>query len=146
MAEEKKDLRIRKTQRELAAALLTLLEKISFGNITVNDIFTQAMVSRSAFYAHFDDKYALLRMCADGLMQQLFGGVKESGTPLRWQDVLEKVKENVKIFRNLMLADQDVEVMELTRASFHRGFEALLATHPKMQDGLPGLAEVVSVY
>lgn len=56
MREDKQDLRIKKTQRLLALAMLTLLEKEGFSKITANDICTEAMISRSAFYSHFEDK------------------------------------------------------------------------------------------
>lgn len=57
---KKEDLRIRKTKKALYSALLALLNRQKFLKITVNDICQEALVSRTAFYDHFQDKYDLL--------------------------------------------------------------------------------------
>ena len=46
-------------------SLLTLLKGNPFNKITVNDVCTEALVSRSAFYANFKDKYDLLSFCLE---------------------------------------------------------------------------------
>jgi len=61
----KKDLRVIKTKKYLLKAFQSLLYKKSFDKITVNDICEKALVSRAAFYTHYNDKYALLK---DSLM------------------------------------------------------------------------------
>jgi AcrR family transcriptional regulator len=67
---KKEDLRIKKTKKILAEAMFTLLETRHFAKITVFDICDEALVSRAAFYAHFTDKYALLRYCLSLLREQ----------------------------------------------------------------------------
>ena len=57
---EKKDLRIIKTQMNLYSALTNLLKTKSFENIKVSDICSEALVNRSTFYDHYNDKYELL--------------------------------------------------------------------------------------
>lgn len=57
---EKKDLRIIKTQRNLYNALTNLLKVKSFESIKVSDICQEALVNRSTFYDHYNDKYELL--------------------------------------------------------------------------------------
>ena len=56
----KKDLRIIKTQNSLRLALTNLLKNNSFEEIKVSDICNEALVNRSTFYAHYNDKYELL--------------------------------------------------------------------------------------
>lgn len=58
---ENKDLRRRKTEKTLNAAMLSLLEKRNFRKITVGDICNEALISRATFYAHFADKYDFLK-------------------------------------------------------------------------------------
>lgn len=58
--EKKEDLRIRRTYKLLFEALLALLEERPFEKISVTDICDQAMVHRTTFYKHFEDKYHLL--------------------------------------------------------------------------------------
>ena len=57
----KEDLRQRRTKKLLTEALLFLMEEQPFSEISVVDICQRAMVHRTTFYAHFEDKYALLR-------------------------------------------------------------------------------------
>lgn len=57
----KEDLRQRRTKKLLIEALLSLMEEQPFSEISVVDICQRAMVHRTTFYAHFEDKYALLR-------------------------------------------------------------------------------------
>lgn len=54
------DRRVRKTQTAIKDALITLLEKKRFEEITIQEISNLADVNRSTFYTHFIDKYDLL--------------------------------------------------------------------------------------
>lgn len=53
------DLRFVRTEKALINAIKDLLAEKDFNAITINDICTQASVSRTAFYQHYEDKYAL---------------------------------------------------------------------------------------
>lgn len=55
------DLRQRRTKKFLVTALVALMDERPFSEISVVDICERAMVHRTTFYAHFEDKYALLR-------------------------------------------------------------------------------------
>ena len=57
---KKEDLRIVKTRKALYSALMALLKRRRFSKITVHDICAESLVSRTAFYAHYTDKYNLL--------------------------------------------------------------------------------------
>ena len=57
---EKKDLRIIKTQKVLYNALANLLKAKAFEEIKVSDICSEALINRSTFYDHYNDKYELL--------------------------------------------------------------------------------------
>lgn len=54
------DLRVRRTHKLLWEALMAELSERSFEQITVRDICERAMVHRTTFYKHYEDKYALL--------------------------------------------------------------------------------------
>lgn len=49
-----------RTDRDIMNAFLSLLGSKAFEKITVSDIIDAAMVNRSTFYQHFQDKYAIL--------------------------------------------------------------------------------------
>jgi AcrR family transcriptional regulator len=57
---ERLDPRIRRTRQLLQDALRNLLEQKEFDKISVQDITEAATVNRATFYAHYDDKFALL--------------------------------------------------------------------------------------
>lgn len=59
----KNDLRIRRTYKLLYDSLFDLLSKKNFDDITVTDICENAMVHRTTFYKHFEDKNQLLNYC-----------------------------------------------------------------------------------
>jgi AcrR family transcriptional regulator len=54
------DPRIRRTRQLLQDALRNLLEQKEFDKISVQDITEAATVNRATFYAHYEDKFALL--------------------------------------------------------------------------------------
>lgn len=60
-------MRVKRTHKALLDALLTLLEQKRFSKITVNDLCEEAYISRPTFYAHFEDKYDLVRYWLDRL-------------------------------------------------------------------------------
>jgi AcrR family transcriptional regulator len=57
---EHADLRVRRTHKLLWEALMGELSERAFEDITVSDICERAMVHRTTFYKHYEDKYALL--------------------------------------------------------------------------------------
>ena len=60
ITEVKVDPRVKRTRQLLQDALDDLLSEKSFNQITVQDITERAGLNRATFYAHFEDKYALL--------------------------------------------------------------------------------------
>ncbi len=60
LEEKKEDPRIVRTRQLLHQAFLALLREKSFQDITIQDIAERATVIRVTFYAHFQDKFALL--------------------------------------------------------------------------------------
>jgi AcrR family transcriptional regulator len=57
---EQTDLRVRRTHKLLWEALMAELSERPIEEITVTDICERAMVHRTTFYKHYEDKYALL--------------------------------------------------------------------------------------
>lgn len=62
------DARVRKTQSRLRDALVSLIHQKSYDTIVVSDILERADVGRSAFYAHFANKHALLESGIDHVL------------------------------------------------------------------------------
>jgi AcrR family transcriptional regulator len=100
------DLRIRRTHKLLFDALTFLLSQKKFDNINITDICDKAMVHRTTFYKHFEDKYHLL----DSLLSQLVQSFEEKSvehTPIDnprqyyvnlFKLLLEHMQENTKMY------------------------------------------------
>lgn len=104
---------IRKTRYMLSAALMRLLERRSFQKISVGDLCQEAMVSRSAFYTHFADKYELLRFTLEGMLRFKDEIDREMPLEKRMILLLEKVQENRRMIEHLVLADLSRELLEI---------------------------------
>jgi AcrR family transcriptional regulator len=76
--EEQADLRVRRTHKLLWEALMALLAEQAFEEITVKQICERAMVHRTTFYKHYEDKYALLEQ---GIRQMYDALVAEVTVP-----------------------------------------------------------------
>lgn len=57
---QKLDPRVKRTRQMLEQAFMETLKEKGFQNVSVQDITMRAGVNRATFYAHFQDKYALL--------------------------------------------------------------------------------------
>jgi AcrR family transcriptional regulator len=58
--EEKIDPRVKRTRSLILDAFQNLLAEKNFETISVQDVTGKAQINRATFYAHFEDKYALL--------------------------------------------------------------------------------------
>lgn len=104
--DETLDLRIRRTHKLLFDSLTSLLTEKNFDEIRVSDICDKAMVHRTTFYKHFEDKYHLL----DFLLRQImidFEGKSLESTPANnprqyyinlIKLLLEHMHENKKLY------------------------------------------------
>jgi AcrR family transcriptional regulator len=87
--EEKLDPRVRRTRNLILQSFNDLLAEKSFDSISVQDVTDKAQINRATFYAHFEDKYALL----DYWVQQQFRQEIES----RVLDACHYTPDNLRI-------------------------------------------------
>lgn len=83
MSQNSGDLRVRRTQKLLRDALVSLIEEHSFDAITVGEIAERAMVSRAAFYRYYQDKYDLV----ERIFEEMLTKVNQDIDPLRHQAI-----------------------------------------------------------
>lgn len=106
--EEKKDLRIIKTDRALFSALVELMKTKTFEEIKILDICNLALVNRSTFYAHYNDKYELLVSFIDELKENLLANFKrnenEINTKKYFMEMLEILMSHIDEKRELYSA------------------------------------------
>ncbi|MEK0317409.1 TetR/AcrR family transcriptional regulator [Cohnella sp. 56] len=101
------DLRVRRTRKLLANALMALLGENgrTFESLTVGEICERAMVHRTTFYKHFEDKYHLLGAALEDLNKDLAAMDLEERMR-RPMQLLERVGHQHQ-FRTIMKSEQD---------------------------------------
>lgn len=75
---KKDDLRVIKTRKLIYQTLLELMKEKTFEEIKVSDICSKAMINRSTFYAHYEDKYELLVDFLSNLKEEFARELNES--------------------------------------------------------------------
>src|SRR3990172_5245625 len=79
--EKRVDPRIKRTRQLLQQAFMELMREKSFEAITVQNIAERATVNRVTFYAHFQDKYALLEYAIREMIKQRLHSQLPEGSP-----------------------------------------------------------------
>ncbi|MFD2327880.1 TetR/AcrR family transcriptional regulator [Cohnella sp. GCM10020058] len=141
------DLRVRRTRKLLWDALMALLGESgrTFESLTVAEICERAMVHRTTFYKHFEDKYHLL--CA---------GFEELNKELTAMDFEERMRRPMQLleqfghqrqFRTIMKSEQESTSIKSLMQRIGSGFlkNDLLALERK--DGpFPVPAEIIAEF
>lgn len=70
-AEHNLDLRIRKTRRAIRSGLVKACQAKPYAHVSVTDICSASMVSRTTFYDHYTDKDALLAEVVSFLLEEI---------------------------------------------------------------------------
>ena len=71
MRTPEEDLRVRRTEKSLRNALMSLIAEKGYDTITIQDIVDRAETSRVTFYRHYRDKTELLKACLDTIYEEL---------------------------------------------------------------------------
>lgn len=99
------DLRVKRSQKFLREALITLIEEKGFDALSVEEITQRAMVSRATFYRNYHDKYDLVEQIYAEAIQALLDAVSESGSehpPQIWVYFFEHIVEYERLYRALL--------------------------------------------
>ena len=103
--ENKKDLRVIKTENLLYATLIDLLKEKTFEEIKVSDICNKALINRSTFYAHYQDKYELVVGFISTLKSELAKAIKDNGSTFNtkeyYLEMIEMILTHIFIAFNL---------------------------------------------
>lgn len=101
----KEDLRITKTKKTLFNSLLELMKEKAFEEIKISDICTSALINRSTFYAHYEDKYELLVALLDNqkniLLSELEKNEEDVNTKEYFMEMLKIIINHVDANRNI---------------------------------------------
>jgi len=117
----KKDLRVIKTQNVIYEALLELMKEKAFEDIKVSDICNKALINRSTFYAHYSDKYELLKDAIDYLKNSLVSELNKNTSINNTKEyylemikiLLDYVEEKKDIYLNIMINNRNSIVIDI---------------------------------
>ena len=130
----------------LAETMRNLLYKKPFHKISVNELCETAAISRSSFYANFQDKYELFSYCLDQGKEKL-DVLKKSHAPKEFLGILlDFIQSENKFFYHAFGASYDEEITEMLYNFFAAKFTDIL--HEKVQEGakISGPVEYVSAF
>lgn len=65
-----------RSRQEMVQALLTLMDRYDYKEITVTQIAQEARLSRKTFYRLFSEKDEILALCFQGLFQECFAQIR----------------------------------------------------------------------
>jgi AcrR family transcriptional regulator len=131
------DLRVRRTYKFLWEALMSLLTERDFESITVGAICERAMVHRTTFYKHYEDKHGLLYNGIQDELNALFEAFdsavdkphevdEEPDTTVRFVTVFEHVLKRERFYRFMLTGDGFSKFNTLLRNSLADRFERRL--------------------
>jgi AcrR family transcriptional regulator len=131
------DLRVRRTYKFLWDALITLMRENDFESITVTDICERAMVHRTTFYKHYEDKYGLLFHGIQNELNALFEAVdgtaqhatnleEKTNHQVRLITMLEYVRKREAFYRLMLTGDGFEKFSTMLRQSLVERFEQRL--------------------
>jgi AcrR family transcriptional regulator len=134
------------TRKILAEHLISMLENQNFKKITVNDICQHAMISRSAFYLHFEDKYSLLRYCMDMELLRWDEVMQRSDFHSYLVFVLDDILKKRNFYNNTLVRAQDHELYAMFFTSFSHFFTTTLEKLLAQEQELPCPASIISAF
>ena len=131
--DKKDDLRIRRTYKLLTEALIDLLEEKPFEEIFVTDICDRAMVHRTTFYKHFEDKYHLLKFSILELQKSFIEqSISEPGSDNPKQFYINLLKR-VLHFHSTHKKRSLLMIVKSENSTFMHTFHQIIAQSVQMQ-------------
>lgn len=116
----KTDLRIIKTNNTLYDALINLLKEKTFEEIKVSDICQKALVNRSTFYAHFNDKYELFMSLINSLKESLqteLKSIEENNLKDYYLKMIEVFLNHIEgkeeIYKSILINNRSSIIMDM---------------------------------
>lgn len=121
MKNEKQDLRIIKTKKVLYMALVDLMKEKTFEEIKVSEICAKALVNRSTFYAHYEDKYEFLVDFLDTLKDSLTTYLNTNENNLNTKEyymemiklLLNHIEDKKNIYSAIMVNNRNGVMMDI---------------------------------
>ena len=119
--DKKDDLRVIKTKKILYETLIELMKTKTFEEIKVSDICTQALINRSTFYAHYEDKYELLLEFINSLKEEFINELSKNKNILNTREYylemirlfLDHIENKKDIYNAIMINNRNSIMMDI---------------------------------
>lgn len=120
---KKEDLRNHRTRKALLDAMAQLLEVRNYNQITINDLCEEALIGRSTFYSHFNNKYDLLKCWLANGKQNValddfsYEAIEKSvnGFANTYKNVIKNLLEDITSETSELLRDLFLSVLNLPK-------------------------------
>jgi len=138
MNEEKKDRRVKYTQKVIKESFIKLLKEKPVSKITVSEICKNADINRGTFYLHYYDAYSLLESLEKELYVQIENTLKNFSTE-NLENLLETIMlvifNNKDICEALLSEHGDEQFFKkVLNLAKNRSREAWKAQNPKITE------------
>lgn len=118
---KKDDLRVIKTRKLIYQTLLELMKEKTFEEIKVSDICSKAMINRSTFYAHYEDKYELLLEFINSLKEEFINELSKNKNILNTREYylemirlfLDHIENKKDIYNAIMINNRNSIMMDI---------------------------------
>lgn len=134
------------TKRIFADKFMELLEERPLKKISVNDICQSALMSRSAFYLYFRDKYQLLKYCFENEVRSWQDAAKDKSGEDAILYILDALLEKKRFFHHAFMDEPDREQVEILQSVFVSIFTKRLEEKERSGCALPGPASVLGAF
>lgn len=144
--EKKEDLRITKTKKALYNSLLELMKIKTFEEIKISDICEAALINRSTFYAHFEDKYELLVSLLDNQKNILLNKLQKNEQDFNTKEyfmeflkiVIDHVEENRNVYSNILLNNRNGILIDILSDVLNKNIhDRIKSSHVLSQVDIP---------
>lgn len=115
-----------KSREAIVQAMDQLLKQKPFRKITVNDICRTAVVGRTTFYAHFEDKYKLISYILQQEARKLEEILLSSSPEEVILEALLDIRDNKKLYVHLFVKEVPEELKQLLQHTFNIFFTNIL--------------------
>ena len=133
-------------RKGLMDTLEQLLHKKPFQKISVNELCERTLVSRTAFYAYFRDKYHLLACCLESKTAAVNSLIETHSTEEFLSVILDFIQKDPRFFYNTFGAHPEEEILDIMFGFFERQITSFLEDQTEKGLVLPCPAEIVSSF
>lgn len=139
-------MKVQQTRRIIASKFMELMKNKPFRKVSVNDICENALISRSTFYLHFEDKYHLLRYCMENEANRWVTAAREMTAKDAISYTLDSILENKNVYYYIFIEEPNREEIEILFSTFARIFTEKLTEKEQLGCELSGPVSILGAF